>query len=221
MRVSRAGLAIDLARFDPSLPLPDMRARLGADPADVIVGIVARMQRHRRFDVLLEGFALAVKQVPQLRLIILGRGTHQETVAKAPARRLGIADRVLFPGYLRDDYVAALNAFDIKVFLVPGSDGSCRAAREAMALGKPVICARRGMLPEIVADGVTGLVVDDTAENLAAALVRLGGDADLRRRMGQAGREKALREYSPEAEVVAVEKAYDLAINRKKGAYAR
>jgi glycosyltransferase involved in cell wall biosynthesis len=218
-RVSRANVALDLARFDPSREkLPDLRAELGLGASEVVIGIVARMQRHRRFDVLLRGFALALKQVPQLRLVVLGRGTHQEMVAKEPARRLGLGDRVLFPGYyMHEKYVAAVNAFDVKVFLMPGSDGSCRAAREAMALGKPVICARRGMLPEIVTDGVTGFVVDDTPENLAAAMVKLALDPERRQSMGQAARAKALREFSPEQEVVAVEKAYEAALSRKRG----
>jgi glycosyltransferase involved in cell wall biosynthesis len=86
-----------------------------------------------------------------------------------------------------------------------------------MALGKPVICARRGMLPEIVTDGVTGFVVDDTPENLAAAMVKLALDPERRQSMGQAARAKALREFSPEQEVVAVEKAYEAALSRKRG----
>jgi glycosyltransferase involved in cell wall biosynthesis len=214
-KVSRANVAIDLKKFDPSQELPDMRSTLGAAPSDIVIGIAARMQRHRRFEILLQGFALALKQLPQLRLLILGRGTYQDTVAKEPARRLGLGDRVLFPGYVKDGYVAALNTFDIKIFLMPGSDGSCRAVREAMAMGKPVICARRGMLPEIVTDGVTGLVVDDTPENLAAAMVRLARDRKLRRAMGRAARKKAERDYSPDAEAAAVEKAYETVLSRR------
>ena len=215
-KVSRANVAIDLTRFDPSQKLPDMRAKLGAKPSDIVVGIAARMQRHRRFEILLRGFAMALKQAPALRLLILGRGTYQERVAKEPARRLGLGDRVLFPGYIKEGYVAALNTFDMKIFLMPGSDGSCRAVREAMAMGKPVICARRGMLPEIVTDGVTGLVVDDTPENLAAAMVRLAQDAKLRRAMGRASLQKVRRDFSPDAEAAAVEKAYEAALSRRK-----
>ena len=214
-KVSRANVAIDLKKFDPSQELPGMRPALGAAPSDIVIGIAARMQRHRRFEILLQGFALALKQLPQLRLLILGRGTYQDRVAKEPARRLGLGDRVLFPGYVKDGYVAALNTFDIKIFLMPGSDGSCRAVREAMAMGKPVICARRGMLPEIVTDGVTGLVVDDTPENLAAAMVRLAQDRKLRRAMGRAARKKAERDYSPDAEAAAVEKAYETVLSRR------
>ncbi len=215
-RISRANVALDINKFDPSKTMPDMRPFLGAEASDILVGIVARMQRHRRFDVLLKGFALAVKQAPRLRLAVLGRGTYQESVAIRPAREMGLGDRVLFPGYFRDNYAAALKSFDMKVFLVPGSDGSCRAAREAMAMGVPVIAARRGMLPEIVTHGVTGLVVDDTPENLCAAILELARDPELRRKMGRAARSKTEREYSPTVEAEAVEKAYERALRMKR-----
>jgi len=200
--------AVDVARFDGERKWPDLRPSLGLQPSDVVVAIVARVQRHRRFDVFLKAMALAAKKQPNLRALIVGRGTHIRDVAVEPARRLGLADKVIFPGYRGEDYPAVLAAMDMKVFLVPGSDGSCRAVREAMAMGKPVIAARRGMLPEIVDDGVTGLVIDDTPENLAHAILRLAGDARLRHRLGRAGMEKARRAFSLAKQVHDVERFY-------------
>jgi glycosyltransferase involved in cell wall biosynthesis len=199
--------AVDLERFDPSKARP-CRAELGIPEGAVVAGIVARMQRHRRFGVLMEAVARALKEAPQLALLAVGRGTHKEQVAVAPAQALGIADRAIFPGYRGADYVDVLASIDFKVFLVPGSDGSCRAVREAMALGKPVLAARRGLLPEVVAHERTGLLVDDTPENLAAALVRLAGDPALRERLGAAAREEALKRFSPAVQAEAIEGFY-------------
>ena len=89
-----------------------------------------------------------------------------------------------------------LKAFDVKVFLVPGSDGTCRAVREAMAMAKPVVVTERGMLPEIVDDGRTGLVCDGSVDAVFAALGQLARDRRLARALGQAGREKALRDFA-------------------------
>lgn len=91
------------------------------------------------------------------------------------------------------DYLGAL---DFKVFLVPGSDGTCRAVREAMALGKPVVAFRRGMLPEIVEDGRMGFLVEEDPHTLAHALTRLAQDAALRGEMGRAARVRALSCFS-------------------------
>jgi glycosyltransferase involved in cell wall biosynthesis len=117
---------------------------------------------------------------------------------------MGVADRIVFAGYRTDDYVSVLGAMDFMVYLVPGSDGSCRAAREAMAIGKPVIAARRGLLPELVEDGLCGLVIDDTPRNLAEAILRLAEDAELRRRLGSAAARKAAEKFRIETQVEAV-----------------
>lgn len=201
--------AIDLDRFNPCRPLPDVRGKLGVGADDFVIGIAARIQKHRRFHVLLKAVALARRELPRLKLVIIGRGTHRQAVADRPARRLGIGDAVVFPGYLTgDEYVAALMALDASVFLVPGTDGSCRAVREAMALARPVIAARRGMLPELVEDQTTGLIVDDTPRNLADAILRLGADRDLRRGLGQAARSAALSRFDPARQAEQVEHIY-------------
>lgn len=180
------------------------------------------MQTHRRFEVLLEAVRRAVAEAPRLRLVVIGRGTNQETVAREPARRLGLGEVVRFPGYLDgDDYVAALAGLDAKIFLVPGSDGSCRAVREALAMGKPVVAARRGMLVEIVRDGETGLLVDDEPEALARALARLAGDGEARRRMGEAAGREARERFSIAAVAAEVVRIYGATLARPRRLHAR
>lgn len=196
--------AVDLERFDPKKVRHNIRVELGLNPDQTLVGIVARMQRHRKFQVLLEAMAHLKDEDPPIRLMVLGRGTHQWEVAREPSQRMGLGDRILFPGYRTDDYMDYLNAMDVKVLLVPGSDGTCRAVREAMALGKPVVATRQGMLPEIVEDGVTGFVVGDNPEALAGAILQLARRPELRRRMGEAARLQAIREFSPQRESMEV-----------------
>jgi glycosyltransferase involved in cell wall biosynthesis len=89
-----------------------------------------------------------------------------------------------------------------------GSDGTARALREAMAMGKPVIVANRGMLPELVEDGVSGLVVDDTSEGLANAVLRLLRHPELREALGKAAYQKAHQDFQLERQVEAVEDFY-------------
>lgn len=187
--------AVDVERFDPDRSLPDVRSRLGLSPEDYVVGIVARVQWHRRFDVLLDAAEKAAASLPDFRLLIIGRGTNLEAIAVRPVLERGLQSVVKFAGYLEgDDYVGCLAALDAKVFLVPGSDGSCRALREAMAMGVPAIVADRGMLPEIVEDGVTGRVVADTAQGLAEAFIELS-DTARRSAMASAAGERARRDF--------------------------
>jgi len=201
--------AVDLARFDPGRPLPAMRPRLSLAPGDYVVGIVARVQWHRRFGVLLDAARKVMLALPDFRLVVIGRGTDFDKILTEPVRQAGIGHAVRFTDYLcGDDYVGCLHALDVKTFLVPGSDGSCRAVREAMAMGLPVVAARRGMLPEIVHDGLTGRVIDDTPDNLAAAFVELH-DASLRTRLGAAARERARRDFDLKHQAEQVERIYE------------
>jgi glycosyltransferase involved in cell wall biosynthesis len=189
--------AVSTERFRVRNHDENLRERLGIPREAVVVGIVARIQRHRRFEVLLEAVQRVMKKLPEVRLLILGRGTHARRLAHTRARELGITDRVFLPGYVGgEDYPAALSCFDMKIFLVPGSDGTCRAVREAMASGIPVIASRRGLLPEIVRHEVDGLVVEDEVEPLERAIEKLAGDANLRRQFGEKALQRAREEFS-------------------------
>jgi len=189
--------AVDLARFAPAPCNAAVRASLGLAPEHRVVGIVARAQRHRRFDLLLDATALLARRDARVRLVVVGRGTHIEETAVAPAARRGIADRVVFAGYRTDDYADVLRSFDLFTFLVPGSDGGCRALLEAAACGIPAVTSRRGALPELVVDGTTGALVDERPEALAAAWQALLDDPERRAAAGRAARARAEREWSP------------------------
>jgi spore coat protein SA len=78
-----------------------------------------------------------------------------------------------------------------------------------MAMGIPVIAANRGMLPEIVDNNVNGLVVDDTPENLADAILKLAQDENLRKKLAEASLNKAVEKFSLEALATQVEKVYE------------
>jgi glycosyltransferase involved in cell wall biosynthesis len=189
--------AVDLERSRPGPPHPEVPKSLGLEPGHRVVGIVARAQRHRRFDLLLEAAARLVAADPAARLLVVGRGTHIRTTAHEPAARLGIADRVIFAGYRSDDYTDVLRCIDVFTFLVPGSDGGCRALLEAAACGLPAVATRRGALPEIVVDGETGLLVDERVDAVAAAWRALLDDPARRAKLGAAARERALRHFDP------------------------
>jgi len=214
--------AVDTRRFDPTRTVPDGRRWRGIAPDVFVVGIVARLQRHRRYEDLFGAVRRLVDAGQNVRLVVIGRGTHQAKVGKEPVQRLGLESGVDFTGYLDgEEYVGMLNAFDAMVFLMPGSDGTCRTVREGMAMAKPVVAADRGMLREIVEDGVTGFVVDGTVDSLFLALNRLAGDTHLRRRMGQAARDRAATSYSLDAQSEAVARIYESVLSLGSKGLAR
>lgn len=200
--------AVDVDRFRPMPPAPDHRRELGLSPEHRVVGIVARVQPHRRFDLLLEAARLQAARDPAFRLLVIGRGTRRRQLAEEPARRMGLEGCVLFAGYRRDDYADVLRSMDVFTFLVPGSDGTCRALLEAAACAIPAVTSRRGALPEIVLDGKTGLLVDEDPVALAAGWEALLGDAEKRRAFGAEARARAEACFTPERLTEEVEVLY-------------
>lgn len=204
------GLAADaVVHLDPvteprALEGPNQRARWRLDADALVVGITARIQPHRRFDLLWATARAVVDAVPRVRFVLLGRGNEADTrrLVREPIERLGLGDHVVLPGYQRGaDYDAALRTLDALLFLVPGSDGTCRAVADAMAFGVPVVATDRGILPELLAPrrggAAPGLVCREDGGALAAALIDLLGDVGLRQRRGRAALDIARHEMDP------------------------
>ena len=143
--------------------------------------------------VLLRAFAEARRELPDLRLDIAGRGPL-EPALKALAKELGVDDAITFLGHVSPVQAAIENA---AVVVVPSmGEGFGMVALEAMERGRPVIATEIGGLGELVRDGETGLLVPaGDAEPLRAAIVRLAGDLELARQMGEAGRRRALARF--------------------------
>jgi glycosyltransferase involved in cell wall biosynthesis len=170
--------------------------------------MVARFQKYRRTEVFLEAVQTIAKEFPTVKVLLVGRsGQIQKSVIK-PMKQLGVEKWIILAGYRTEDYLDTLACMDIFLFLMAGSDGTARALREAMAMGKPVIVADRGMLPELVENGMSGFVVKDTPELLAEAALQLLRHPEMRKAMGEAAREKAHREFRLDRQVEAVEKFY-------------
>ena len=209
--------AVDLKRFNPNRKgLPDLRPAYGLAKDDFVVGIVARMQKHRRFEIFFEALTKASAEIPNLKILLVGRGTWMDEVAVKPAARSELVGKAIFTGYRRgSEYVATLACMSVKVYLTPGSDGSCRAAREAMAMGVPLVAAKRGHLVDLVDDGVTGVLVDDDPEQLASALVRLAGDEKARAGMADASFKKAQKRFGLALQAKTVEGFYGTVLGAK------
>ena len=139
----------------------------------------------------------------------MGRGTHIDSLARRPVKQRGLENNVIFTGYRKDDYDEVVNLFDFKVFLTPGSDGSCRAVREALACGKPVIASRTGILPELIEDGKTGILVEDGTADLVRGMLTMARGPEFRQQCSHAARQYALNVLNPERYVKKLVACYD------------
>jgi len=179
-RVVSIPTGIDLGRFHPG-DRAQARRELGLDAEAPLVGIVATLRSWKGHRFLLD--ALASLERPALRLAIVGDGPQREALG-AQVDRLGIGERVLFAGN-RDDVAPWMRAFD--VFCLPSyaNEGVPQSLMQAMACGLPVITTAVGSIPEIVTDGINGVVVpvQDT-QALARALAALLDDPARRAALG-------------------------------------
>jgi sugar transferase (PEP-CTERM/EpsH1 system associated) len=160
---------------------------------DVVLLHVGRFAPQKSHPLLVEAFALAVKEYPAMKLWLVGDGPLKLAVKKNIVE-MGLERKVLFLG-IRDDVPRLLAAADLFV-LSSDYEGVPLSVLEAMAAGKPVVATAVGGVPELVEDGVTGVLVPPrNPEALAKGILRLAKDADLRRRMGKAARERALERF--------------------------
>lgn len=156
----------------------------------LIVGSVGRLDRMKAHDVLIQ----AIAQVKNLRAVIVGEGSERAALEQL-AIDLGVSDRVELRGW-SDNPRDQLAEFDI--FTLPSrSEGFPLAIIEAMLAARPVVATRVGSVPEAVADGKTGLLVEkDDINGLAAALQQLVDSSDLRLQLGNAARQIAQAHFT-------------------------
>lgn len=181
----------------PFAAVPDATAaavRKGWGLADdaVAIGFVGRLVEQKNIETLLRGFALHAARDAAARLVIVGIG-ELENPLRQLAGELGIANRVVWAGF-REDIAPVMRAFDIFA-LTSLYEGLGLVLLEAMAASRPIVATRVGAIPEVVVDGENGILVEPREpEALAAAFGKLG-DAALRARFGEAGRQRVLREF--------------------------
>jgi glycosyltransferase involved in cell wall biosynthesis len=171
---------IDLDRFDPATVDPAAVQRLRGSTSRV-VGIVARLARQKGIETLLDAIPRLLDAAPDTRVLVVGDGPSRAAL-EARAGRLGIVPALRFLGY-RADVEAIYAALDVMV-MPSRHEGFGIAFLEAMAMGVPVVGTRVVGSVDAVQDGINGLLVrpDDPAA-LAAAILRLFDDPDLRRRI--------------------------------------
>lgn len=177
---------IDLEDF-ANLPV-----RKSSRPTLLFVG---GLEPRKGLDNLVRAMPMIAARVPDVRLIVVAksgfRGTDQVGTFETLARGLGVEERIVFRESVDQETLLSFYSESDVVVLPSRNEGWGLSLMEAMACGRPVVASRVGGIPELVRDGVDGLLVDaGNADQLCAATVRLLDDQRLRGQMGQAGLER-------------------------------
>jgi glycosyltransferase involved in cell wall biosynthesis len=176
-----------------------------------LIGTMGLLEPVKGHDVFLRSAARLTRRDPQLRFAIFGTGSQEQRLA-ALARRLGIGDKVEFPGFVtRNEALGRMAIFVVSSYLESGP----LTLLEAMAAGVPVVATAVGGIPEIAVDGTAQLVPPGDDADLADAIARLLADADLRNRQARAARERVLAHYTPRATARATLGLYERLLRRE------
>jgi glycosyltransferase involved in cell wall biosynthesis len=209
---------VDLARFTPDPGPTDsaVLATLGVAD-DLRAGqhnllYAGRLVRWKGVEYLIE--ALPQLQTPDVRVWIAGQGPYQPDL-EALAARLGVADRIRWLGTVPQEQLPALyRAAAVLVGTSFVNETFGIALAEAQACGRPVVASRFGGFPEVVEDGVTGLLcTPQDAPDLAAKLDTMLADPERAAAMGAAGRARVLRLFTWDAVVDRLEAVYTRVLN--------
>jgi glycosyltransferase involved in cell wall biosynthesis len=197
---------LDLEDFD------GLRKRRSKEPMILFVG---GLEPRKGLEYLLQAMEYVLQEVPAARLVAVAkagfRGIEDWSWFETLADRLGITEQVTFTEHVSQKRLLGLYA-DCDLLVLPSkTEGWGLSLMEAMACRKPVVASRAGGIPELVREGIDGILVrPGDVRGLADAVIRLLKDPRLRRQMGRAGRER-VKEYSWERTAEVVLAAYDQA----------
>jgi glycosyltransferase involved in cell wall biosynthesis len=208
--------AIDTDAWSSSRVTITLREELGLGQAFPVIGYVGRIMPEKDLETWLRSVALVAKKYPGARFVLVGEGKDGVTLCQLEqlAASLGIAHQVYFPGY-REDLLAAYAAFDIFV-LSSRREGLPNSILEAMALGLPVVTTDVAGAKELVVNQGTGFVLPQgDVSGIAHAILTLMENDAVRRRMGQASRERVEQEFSFMSRLRRIEALYEQVLDAR------
>ena len=192
---------VETERFRPGLPCEDLKHSIGLQTGQKLILSVGRLVRRKGFDQVIRSLPELVKQGIDVHYALIGIGEDWDYLSEL-AKELGVLERLHLLGHVSpEDLPRWYNACDVFVManreINGDTEGFGMVFLEAAACSKPAIAGQAGGTEAAVVDGKTGFRVDgNRTENVADALILLLGDSDLSQKIGLAGYNRALNEFS-------------------------
>jgi len=197
-KVATVRMGIDPDELTPGPAPEETRIGLGIPPSAPVAAVMGRLGPVKGHEFALRAAKKTLEKIPDARFLVIYRDIELSDKFLPALRKSGIKNSFVFVGPGRD-HVAAMRAADVAVIPSVGSEAHCRVALEWMSLAKPVIGSRVGVIPEIVAHGDTGFLVQPRySDTLAHCMIELLADPDRARAMGEAGRARLIERFTEE-----------------------
>jgi glycosyltransferase involved in cell wall biosynthesis len=200
--------------FVPKRSTVEVRSEMNADDDTFVIGTMAHLSEKKGYRELFAAMPAVLAKFPKTQFWIAGQGPLRDELQQFAEDRK-IARQVRFLGFRRDA-ADLMNAIDL--FALPSHREPCALVYiEAALRAKPIVACRAGGAPESIADGETGLLVPPRdANSLAEAILTLADHRNWSRRMGLAGRERALDVFSWDRFIATLEGVYEQMLDERQ-----
>jgi glycosyltransferase involved in cell wall biosynthesis len=200
---------IDLSKYAELPPKGSFKKKYGIDEYEKIILYLGRIHRIKGIDFLVKAFAIVIKKLDDVKLVIVGPDDGYLKEIKALIKNLSMEKNILITGLLPDK--DKLEAYvDADVYVLPSRfEAFPMSVLEAYSCGKPVIASKVGGLKDLVINGETGLLVEPgNTEQLAKNILYLLNDKGKAEEMGLKGRQLVEEKYAIDKVVAKLEKVY-------------
>jgi glycosyltransferase involved in cell wall biosynthesis len=188
----------DLAPFLSARNDPELRARLGLTPTDIVIGKIARLFKLKGHDDLFAVAPAVIRDCPRVRFLLVGDGAWRARFV-ARARALGLEEHFVFAGLVTPGEVPALVGIMDLVVHLSSREGLPRALPQGLAAARPVVAYDCGGAKEVCLDDETGFLLrPGDRSGLTARLLRLAADAALREKLGRRGQHWVKEQFGVE-----------------------
>jgi glycosyltransferase involved in cell wall biosynthesis len=174
----------------------DTRTKLNLIEEDRVILFLSLITKQKGADLAIRALKLLSKDVKNIKLIVAGDGDYLPG-AKQLAKDLGVADKVIFPGFVRNEDTSLFyNAADVFIFPTLRLESFGIVIAEAMACEKPVIASHIGSIPTVIEDGINGILFKPgDYEELAIQIKRLLNDQEYYKKLSQNAHSKAVERF--------------------------
>jgi glycosyltransferase involved in cell wall biosynthesis len=200
---------VDLSEFDPESNGSAVREEFNIEEDELVIGTVGRIDPEKGYEYFLESARIILQDIEKVHFLVVGEASNpsfQKSLYKMSEEK-GIDKKTTFTGYRRD--IPQLLA-NMDVVVLPSEIDACsRVLFESMAMQKPLVAANAGGTPEIVQDGITGLLVKprDSSE-MAKCILKLLHNKSLSEQYGKAGRKRVEDMFTIERNIKETESVY-------------